>query len=43
MGWCHTINEKGTWRSDAELWFEERFLALETGWTLEGGDSHSHQ
>ena len=27
---------KGTWRSNAELWFEERFLALDTGWTLEG-------
>lgn len=28
--------KKGTWRSNAELWFEERFLALETDWVLEG-------
>lgn len=28
---------KGTWRSNAELWFEERFLALESDWTLEPG------
>ena len=27
--------KKGTWRSNAELWFEERFLALDTDWTLE--------
>jgi uncharacterized protein len=28
----------GTWRSNAEIWFEERFLALKADWSLEMGE-----
>jgi hypothetical protein len=30
--------DQGAWRSRAETWFEERFVALETGWCLEPGE-----
>lgn len=36
--------KKGTWRSNAEIWFEERFLALESNWILEpGGPIHGEE
>lgn len=28
---------RGVWKSQAEEWFEERFVALESGWSLEPG------
>jgi predicted nuclease of restriction endonuclease-like RecB superfamily len=37
MGLVSTVDVRGKWRSQAELWFEERFPALESGWTLGPG------
>lgn len=32
------LRDTGTWRSRAEVWFEERFEALDSGWTLSPGE-----
>jgi predicted nuclease of restriction endonuclease-like RecB superfamily len=37
MGLVSTIEIKGKWKSQAEEWFEDRFPALESGWTLGPG------
>jgi uncharacterized protein len=37
MGLVSTTEVKGAWRSQAELWFEERFPALESGWSMSPG------
>ena len=37
MGLVSKIEIKGKWKSQAEEWFEDRFPALESGWTLGPG------
>ena len=37
MGLVSTNEIKGKWKSQAEEWFEDRFPALESGWTLGPG------
>jgi predicted nuclease of restriction endonuclease-like RecB superfamily len=37
MGLVSTLEIKGKWKSQAEEWFEDRFPALESGWTLGPG------
>ena len=38
MGLKSHYKSTGTWRSQAELWFEERFLAKDRGWALSPGE-----
>ncbi len=37
MGLVSTTEPRGTWRSQAELWFEERFPSLDSGWSMSPG------
>ena len=38
MGLKSHYKATGTWRSQAEVWFEERFLAKSTDWVLSPGE-----